>query len=82
MDPITTLPTTALPTVPEAVPAPRPEGVPGRHEGHRHPADLSEADDDMIDAAHEMYPEAAYALEHCHCFHEHGPDHPHVQNRT
>ncbi len=63
-----------------AVPPPRTPAAEGRHEGHHHPADLTDADDDLIDAAESMYPEAGYALEHCHCFHIEGPhspdDHP------
>ena len=55
---------------------PRTPGVAGRHDGHQHPADLTEAEDDLIDAAEAMYPEAGYALEHCHCFHVEGPHHP------
>ena len=52
----------------------------GRHEGHHHPADLSEAQDDAADAAAAQYSEAGYALEHCQCSLVEGPhrteDHP------
>ena len=67
--------TTTKAPITGAIPDPRTADAGHRHDGHHHPADLSEAEDDLIDAAREMYPEAAYALEHCHCFHVASPHH-------
>ena len=66
-----------------AIPTPRTADAAHRHDGHRHPADLSEAEMDLVDSVHDMYPEAAFALEDCHCFHAAGPHHPddHARSR-
>ncbi|HLM04996.1 MAG TPA: hypothetical protein VK402_07415 [Blastococcus sp.] len=67
--------TTTKATITGAIPDQRTSDAMHRHDGHHHPPDLSEAENDAVDSAHEMYPQAAYALEHSHDFHVADPHH-------